>query len=329
MKTALLCLSATISLILSVAPVAAATKVFLMAGQSNMAGVGGYSGYLSGAPWTTYPYGQGPDAPCPAPYNTPNPNVHFWNYTPETSPTDEIKPGVGTAWVDLQNGYGALKNSKGPQFGPELSFGARIKELYPNDDIYLVKYALSSTNLAESWSPNGGPCYNSLMARVNAAMSNLSLAGKNPQIAGMIWMQGEDDATNLSHAQNYRTNLKNFVTDLRSDLGVLNMPFVAGRITYMAQYWAPRSYSDLVRNAQWNISSDVGNASCINTDDLQWAYYGHYGTQGQIDLGVRFANQFSPVPEPSTLGLLAAGLCLIAPTLSRAYTRKRKTPHSA
>jgi hypothetical protein len=59
------------------------------------------------------------------------------------------------------------------------------------------------------------------------------------------------------------------------------------------------------------IGTQVSNASCINTDDLPW---GHYGTQGQIDLGIRFANESPgpPAPEPSTLATLAMGLvCLL------------------
>jgi hypothetical protein len=329
MKKLSLFMTATLISLSFAVPVSAATKVFLLAGQSNMAGVGGYSGYMSLGqdPWTTYPYGQGPDAPCPAPYNVPNAAVKFWNYAPSQSSNNfdldinnvEVLAGVGNGWGNLQQGYGALKTVPsssvhyGPQFGPELSFGRRLKELYPSDDIYLVKYALSSTALGDRWSPSGGDCYNSLMSRVNAAMANLTTAGKNPTIAGMIWMQGEDDSTNHSYATAYAANLKNLVSSVRANYNAPNMKFVAGRITTMTVgHWATAADCDLVRNAQWNISSQVGDASCINTDDLEWAYYGHYGTQGQIDLGIRFADQFTPVPEPSTLALAAVGaICML------------------
>jgi hypothetical protein len=137
-------------------------------------------------------------------------------------------------------------------------------------------------------------------------MANLTTAGKNPTIAGMIWMQGEDDSTNHAYSVNYASNLKNLINTVRDTYDAPDMKFVAGRITTMTvgAGWASAGDCDLVRNAQWNISSQVSNASCINTDDLEWAYYGHYGTQGQIDLGIRFANEFAPVPEPSTLVLV-------------------------
>jgi hypothetical protein len=281
----------------------AATKVFLLGGQSNMAGLGAYSGYLGSA----YPESQPPynvaDEPCPAPYNVPQTDVKFWNYTPDSISAAIHNPGVGNGWINTQTGYGYRTD----QFGPEVSFAYRLNELYPDDDIYLVKYGISGTTLAEDWNPNGtGPQYNTFKARVNAAMANLTTSGKNPTIAGMVWMQGESDAIE-SHvfAMNYESNLEDFVDSVRTDLNATDMPFVVGRIT---TYYGPAADNALVRAAQNDIVNHVGNLSVIDTDDLEWAYRGHYGTQGQIDLGIRFANEFAPVPEPSTLVMAGAGL---------------------
>jgi hypothetical protein len=275
-------------------PASAATKVFLMGGQSNMAGIGGYSGYIppNTNPWSLPPYDHA-DAPCPAPYDQPLTSVNFWNYTTDTVGTDLVHhPGTGNGWTSLQNGYGYRTD----QFGPELSFGARLRELYPDDEIYIVKLGITSTSLGGNWNPNGsGAVYNLFKQRVDAAIGNLVGQGKTPQVAGMVWMQGEEDSTMASYASSYGTNIGNLVSTVRNTYntyGAQNMKFVAGRITYMTQLWASRSQVDLVRDAQGSIQSHVANTSCVNTDDLQWGYYGHYGTQGQIDLGNRFANQF-------------------------------------
>jgi hypothetical protein len=244
------------------------------------------------------------DAACPAPYNQALSAVKFWNYTPDVI-TDRVhSPGVGFGWSSLQNGFGYRND----QFGPELSFGAKLHEMYPNDEIYLVKLGISSTSLGNQWNPASGSVYNLFKARVNAALKNLNLQNKNPTIAGMIWMQGEDDSTIGDYAANYATNLKNFITTVRTTFNAPDMKFVAGRITYMTELWASRPQIDLVRNAQMDIGNQISNASCINTDDLEWGYYGHYGTQGQIDLGNRFANEFAPVPEPSTLFLTCTAM---------------------
>jgi hypothetical protein len=284
-----------------VVPASAATKVFLMGGQSNMAGIGGYSGYLAPNtnPWSMPPYDHA-DAACPSPYNQPQDSVKFWNYTTDTAGADLVhNPGVGNGWISLQSGYGYRTD----QFGPELSFGARLRELYPDDEICIVKLGITSTSLGGNWNPNGsGATYNLFKQRVDAAIGNLVGQGKAPQIAGMVWMQGEEDSTISSYAPSYATNIANFVSKVRntySAYGGQGMKFVAGRITYMTQLWASRSQIDLVRDAQGSIANHVAKASCVNTDDLEWGYYGHYGTQGQIDLGKRFANQFAATPGSS------------------------------
>lgn len=307
-------LTAALVVLLFVAPTSAATRVFLMGGQSNMAGVGGYAGYIAPNtyPWSMPPYNHA-DAACPAPYNQPSSTVKFWNYTPNSVGADLVNaPGVGNGWIALQKGYGYRTD----QFGPELSFGARLQELYPADEICVVKLGITSTSLGYHWNPTSGSVYNLFRSRVTAALNNLVGQGKSPIVEGMVWMQGEDDSTQASYASAYATNLKRLITTVQStfkDYGAESMKFVAGRITYMTELWASRPQIDLVRNAQSNIGTQVSNASCINTDDLQWAYYGHYGTQGQIDLGTRFANEFpgSPAPEPSTLVMVGVGLvCL-------------------
>jgi hypothetical protein len=123
----------------------------------------------------------------------------------------------------------------------------------------------------------------------------------------MIWMQGENDVTD-GYASVYASNLSALVDKVRAiDSAAADMKFVCGRITTDVAIWGGTANTNTVRDAQWDVSSYIDNASCINTDDLEKAYYEHYGTQGQIDLGIRFANEFAPVPEPSTLVLLCFG----------------------
>ena len=177
-------------IVLAAAPTAAATKVFLLAGQSNMVGVG-------------------VSAELPGPYNAPQSNVKIWS----------------NGWADLQPGS--------TYFGPEVTFGYQIAHVaFPDDDVYLVKYAVGATMLATHWNPNGsGECYNAFKTTVNAAMQNLTNARLSPTIAGMLWMQGESDAANGNpYASGYAANLTNLVKKVRNDFGSPDMPFVVGRI---------------------------------------------------------------------------------------------------
>ena len=292
MRSSIWVVAFAVSLVWVSAPAAAATKVFLLGGQSNMAGTGTAAG-------------------LPAPYNVPQSDVRFWNYGPESQPdpTNGINmPGVGDGWVDLEGGYGHFITD----FGPEVSFGYTLNNMFPGDDIYLVKHGLTSQNLAVYWNPDGtGGVYNRFKARVDGAMANLTAAGLSPTIAGMIWMQGESDAMVPAYAAAYQANLTNFINTVRSDFHTPDMPFVVGRIT-ICEHWGTPSDNLLVRAAQETVPGVVGNASWIDTDDLQLAYAGHYGTQGQVDLGIRFANEFTPAPEPSTLVLAGMGLLILA-----------------
>ena len=93
----------SIVLFLVAVPATAATKVFLLAGQSNM------SGYSTGLPTTP-------------PYDAPQPDVQFWNYS-------------NNGWIDLQPGLGDTSND----IGPEVGFGYTLNNLFPGDDVYLIK----------------------------------------------------------------------------------------------------------------------------------------------------------------------------------------------
>jgi hypothetical protein len=284
--------------LMAAAPGLAATKVFLLAGQSNMAGVGGYPGGTINGSYVP------PEPSIPSPYNVPQPDVKFWN---------------NNAWTNLQPGFGYQSG----EFGPEVTFGYALNNLFPADDIYLVKYAVSGSTLAVNWNPNGtGTGYNAFKAAVNAAMQNLSNAHLSPTIAGMIWMQGESDANNHAYATVYAGNLTNFITKVRSDFSAPDMKFVVGRIDTWA--WGAADDCTLVRAAQVTVAGAIGNASWIDTDSLQRVYTGHYGTQGQVDLGLLFAHEFVQTPEPSTLVLAGAGLLVLAGYLWRKYSAGRR-----
>ena len=152
-------IAVVVSLTLVAMPATAATKVFSMGGQSNMAG-------------------EGITAELCYPYNQTQAAVHFWS---------------GNAWVDLGSGFGLRA---GINFGPEVSFGYTIHHaVLPTDDIYLVKHGADGTSLAYSWRPDGtgGTEYATFKSKVDAAMNDLTKAGLSPTIAGMLWMQGEGD----------------------------------------------------------------------------------------------------------------------------------------
>ncbi len=168
------------------------TRVFLLAGQSNM-------------------LGQGANSELTPPYNASQTNIAFWH---------------NGDWVDLAPGFGGT----GDEFGPEVGFGYTIGQaLVPPDRIFLVKYSLGGTALYNDWAPPSGPQYTSFMNTARAALANLDTDGVDYEISAMLWLQGESDAVEGQGAA-YEANLRNFIDDMRTQFSVPDLPFYIARV---------------------------------------------------------------------------------------------------
>lgn len=270
-------------------PSHAANRVFLLAGQSNIVG-------------------QGRNNELSPPYSLPQTDVNYWHNASGT-------------WVDLAPGFGG----RSTWFGPEVAFGRAIKDAYPDDEIYLVKYGVGGTALYNDWAPTTGPQYTAWRNTLNNALGNLDSSLIDYEISGMMWMQGESDAFE-SQGPNYEANLTNFIADVRGVVGDPDLPFIIGRVLdyYGGNNIIPgtsTSHADAVRAAQQTVAENTDNVAWFDTDSFQVvdpvSNPGHYGTQGQIDLGNAFAQGYlSTVPEPGSVGLLGAGVWVL-------YRRRR------
>lgn len=255
-----------------VVPCHAVNRVFLLGGQSNMVG-------------------QGVNAELVSPYNAAQTDVNYWN----------------GAWVSLAPGFG----NHSDEFGPEVAFGRAIKDTLPDDTIYLVKYAVNGTALYNDWSPTNGPQYTGFMNAVNSALANLEMNGISYEISGMLWMQGESDALE-GEAASYETNLVNFISVMRSEFGIPEMPFIIARVRdHYGGGGTPPSQADIVRAAQVTVAESTLYVSWFDTDAYQMVNSGHYGTQGQLDMGNDFAvENLAYIPSVLKIGVIGSNLIL-------------------
>jgi hypothetical protein len=184
---------AAVMLLVSTHAYADNVKVFLLGGQSNMAGLGDTV-----------------DLPT-SPVNL-------------QEPQDDVLFYCNSTLTTLRPGYGYQTT----QFGPEITFGRTIADNSPSVQYALIKYAAAGTALYNDWAPTTGPQYTAFRNTVTAGIAALQAAGHTTEIVGMLWHQGESDAIE-GQQNNYQTNLTNFIADMRSNYGT-NLPFLIGEI---------------------------------------------------------------------------------------------------
>ncbi|UCD23071.1 MAG: hypothetical protein JSW51_08360 [Gemmatimonadota bacterium] len=268
-------------------------KLYFLGGQSNMDGFG-YASELPGE------------------LQGPVPGVMIFHGNPV--PDDSVGGGLGL-WSFLQPGHGVgfasdgKTNSYSDRFGIEITFAQRLREVYPDENIAIIKYSRGGTSIDSaaagnfgSWDPayggrTGVNQYDHFLATIRNAMAVLDIDGDGVADellpAGIVWMQGESDAAYTEEiAQRYRENLEQLMNLLRAALRVDDLPVVIGRISESGQdedglVW---DHGDIVRSIQAEFVEQDGAAALVTTtDEYDYSDPWHYDSRGYIDLGRRFA----------------------------------------
>ncbi len=241
-------------------------SVYLLGGQSNMAGDTSDVAFLNGKP-------QG----------NPLPAVQFWNRG--SNSYEALVPG-------FNGNFGGADG-----FGAEIGFGHKLAAAYASgsvdgEEIYLIKYAIGATSLDVDWNVNGsGNQYDNFTQWVGDALTVLTNAGIGYDVEGMLWMQGENDSISATSAANYQSNLTNLIGDVRSRYGS-DLDFVIGRL----HEELPSGFytdTDTVRAAQVAVASSDSRNYWFDTDGLPVNTDSvHFTSAGHLALGEKFADVF-------------------------------------
>ncbi len=249
-------------------------RVFVLAGQSNMRGLGRIS--QAPAEWR------------------PLEGVLF----------DDTVPGTPGSFSAVWGVMAAVDDD----LGPELGFAATLREAYPGETIAIVKVSQSGTGLG-FWRNPGEGGHDTLMARIDLTRDwlNASLAANDIpswQYGGFIWMQGENEANSIvSVAEAYENDFADLAQKVRTRTGVADLPVVLGRISIRldpnAAYPGPvkQPQLDQVRAGQVSWAENDSNGGWVDTDDLPLIDSWHFGSAGQIRLGRRFAGAWFDLVE--------------------------------
>ena len=237
--------------------------------------------------------GRGDAAQLTEPLASPQTDVRF--YWHRTQATNNVGHLLENTWISLApgSGHGTTAPVFAKEFGSELSFGREIADAYPNENIALIKYSHGGTNLHTQWSATG-PRYASFLATAQAGLAALTNDGHTFDLAGMIWHQGEADATSLTNANAYEANLTDLISRVRQDVfGGNNAPFVIGSLSNSQDpsIETPGSSWNVLRQAQESVAANDTQVGFVNTDGYTTRPNEaiHFDHEGQIDLGEGFA----------------------------------------
>lgn len=189
------------------------------------------------------------------------------------------------------NRYSTVKK-QGTDVGasPAYSFAAKLQRS-TNQPVGIVSNARGGTQI-EWWQKgyegeNDTNLYEEAVTRIKEA-----LATKKGTLKAILWHQGEGDNSS-PRKELYMQRLKRLVSDLRADVGLPNIPFVAGEVGQ----WKGRGkgvnpvirqISDSIPNAYWVTSNGLTSINLPKNDP-------HFDTFSQRALGGRYADKIMEV----------------------------------
>ncbi|KAK3425552.1 hypothetical protein EUGRSUZ_F02296 [Eucalyptus grandis] len=255
-------------------------SIFLLAGQSNMAGRGGVVNDTSTG-W-----------------------INKWDgfIPPECSPNPLIiRLAANLTWVEAWEPLHAdIDVNKTNGIGPGMAFANTVVGQDRGLGLVgLVPCANGGTRISE-WE-RGTFLYDQLMRRARAGTND------GGTIKALLWYQGESDTVEESDAVQYKGRLEKFFTDVRTDLQSPELP-----IFQVAIASGQGRFTDTVRKVQLGL--DLPNVRTVDAKGLPLGPDRlHLATPAQVRLGQMLADAFlqsmarspSPVSEALSPSLVS------------------------
>jgi len=174
-------------------------------------------------------------------------------------------------WVEATNPlnrYSTVRKTMSMQhMGPGYSFGREMVKAHKGAKVIGLVVNARGGSKIEQWK-KGAPYYNDALARAKEAM-------KSAPLAGVIWHQGEGNKND----RNYAEKLAKMVDDLRADLGLPELPFVAGQI------FKPEPVNEQIAS----LPKVLAHSAYVKSEGLSTTDGTHFDTVSQEKLGERYA----------------------------------------
>ena len=214
-------------------------------------------------------------------------------YTNGTNSGGIIHSTLTEEFVDAKLGQGYQTYS----FGPELGLAEYLSETYPDETIYIIKYAIGGTGLFAHWNPTDSErsvCLDNFNEKIELGLSLLEDAGYSPEIVAFLWMQGEADASTFYRAYAYYDLQKALVEGIREKYADYTaeggIAFVDAAISDSG-YWASWYMVNEIKE-RYSEESSINYFIDTNAAGLTTLYenndLAHYDSMSMLQLGNLF-----------------------------------------
>ncbi|XP_057794423.1 probable carbohydrate esterase At4g34215 [Salvia miltiorrhiza] len=231
-------------------------NIFILAGQSNMAGRGG-------------PDGLEAKDMVPPPQCNPNPRI--------------LRFSKAGAWEEARDPlHRDIDIGKKNGVGPGMPFANTLLAKDPSIGVIgLVPCAIGDTAL-KRWS-RGGDLYVTMMERTRAALAGGGV------LRGLMWYQGEADSGKMEDATSYKTRFEQFVADVRAELQMPTLPVVQVAINVQL----PDYVNTVKALRESQKTANVSNMKTIDAWGLPTVSDKvHLTAESQVKLGQMMADAF-------------------------------------
>ncbi len=187
----------------------------------------------------------------------------------------------GDAWEVAADPLGD-PSDKANGVGPGMTFGLGVLQTLNPESVGLVQCAVSGTTISK-WEPPHS-VYTSCIDQVRAAGGHID---------GIIFLQGESDATNKDDAKKWAKRFGVVLAGFRTDLGS-DVPMVIGQIGKLSGF----PYQSTVRDQQAKAATMYPGVAMITTLDQKTGSDGvHFNVGSYKKIGTRFANAWWPLRQ--------------------------------
>ncbi|MBE6548318.1 MAG: sialate O-acetylesterase [Ruminococcaceae bacterium] len=257
-------------------------KIIILAGQSNMVGVG----HLKCLPKHFSPEKI-------KEYYDGYPSIQINYFSHDKKSDGFVKTTVGCTEISKDT------------LGPEVGMAEYFTQKYPGEEIFFVKCAFGGSNLFNDWmSPSSGGrydaeayydnrvcapegaeayiragwCYNELIKILGESIQILKDKGYEPIVKAFCWMQGEGDADIMPHVEEYERKYSNLISDMLSEFG---------------EYFEGCVYVDGGISDMWALYNEINQIKQLHAQNNRNSFY--------VDtIGAGLTTAYEPEEEPDT-----------------------------